>query len=288
MKRTNRKEIAHETKSILESGYYQAPDGSMISLEEDLKRTWENTRCYSPEGLADTIERESASLRSDGAADITAVNQTSLQAARDLLEEGADEVVCLNFASAKNPGGGFLGGAEAQEEAICRPSALYASLLKGGDSYYRVNRLTKNALYTDHVIYSPDVAVFRDEADGTLLAKPYHISFVTAPAPNRGALEQNTPSLVSEIESVFRNRIRGVLAVMAENGHRNLVLGAWGCGVFRNDPSEVAKWFHDAIEKDGWKSRFDRIRFGVLDRRDCGTFQAFEEELALQQTTHTS
>lgn len=280
MKRNTRKVIAEDTVAILNNGYYQAPTGRMVSLEISLAETRSGTVCYSPEALADLRDRVRSNPHSASSGNISVRNQTTLEAAKELLGEGADRVVCLNFASAKNPGGGFLGGAEAQEEAICRPSALYDSLLEAEDSYYHRNRQTRNALYTDHVIYSPDVAVFRDEGEGTFLEEPWHTSFVTAPAPNRGAIEQNSPSLIPEIEPVFRNRIRGVLAVMAAHEHRHLVLGAWGCGVFRNDPGEVAQWFRDALVEEQWLSQFEEVRFGVLDRKDMGTFRAFQETLA--------
>ncbi|MCB1233967.1 MAG: TIGR02452 family protein [Verrucomicrobiae bacterium] len=276
MKRDTRKSIADETVAILKHGEYRSPSGRAVSLKKSLAETWKGTVCYSPRELTELIEAQMASDPAGPSATVTVRNQTTLEAARELLADGSDRVVCLNFASAKNPGGGFLGGAEAQEEAICRPSALYASLLKERDTYYRANRLGRNALYTDHLIYSPGVAVFRDEADGSLLEEFWHSSFVTAPAPNRGAIEQNSPELVPEIERVFRNRIRGVLAAMAAHRHRHVVLGAWGCGVFRNDPTKVARWFRETLLDEGWASKFDQVRFGVLDRRGLGIFRSFE------------
>jgi len=278
VKRSTRRSIARDTVAILESGTYQAPAGRTVDLREAIAACKSATTCYGPNELV--AMRRKQNPDTGAAARITVGNETSLQSARELLESGAERVACLNFASAKNPGGGFLGGAEAQEEAICRPSALYASLLTANEDYYEPNRQSANCLYLDHAIYSPDVPVFRDE-EGVLLDDPYLVSFVTAPAPNRGAIERNSPELVSEIETVFRRRIINVLAIMAAHGHRDLVLGAWGCGVFRNSPTDVAEWFRQILAHDGWQAHFDQIRFGVLDRSsDLSTLAAFQRQFA--------
>lgn len=279
MKRNTRKTIAEETVCILEKGSYKSPSGALISLTQNLKESKAHTVCYKPEEISALICNEAA-RKTDQRAEIKVSNQTSLQAAQDLNNQGCEDVVCLNFASAKNPGGGFLGGSEAQEEALCRPSALYASLATQLNTYYEINRNCKNALYTNHIIYSPGVSIFRNE-DGELLEKTWNLSFVTSPAPNKGAIEKNSPHLVTEIETIFRQRIESVLAVMVAKGHRNLVLGAWGCGVFRNDPADVSLWFYEALVKNNWQSHFEHICFGVLDHsRDLSIYHAFEKQFS--------
>src|SRR6185437_10556724 len=110
-------------------------------------------------------------------------------AGRLLRDEGADRVLALNFASARHPGGGFLKGSQAQEESLARASGLYACIapLRG---MYDANHRFRSCLYTDHLIYSPDVPVFRADND-SLLDHPYPVSFVTAPAVNAGAVRTN-------------------------------------------------------------------------------------------------
>src|SRR5207253_5281746 len=110
--------------------------------------------------------------------------ETTLSAARRLATTGA-RVIALNFASAKNPGGGFLAGSQAQEESLARSSALYACL-EPQREFYEHNRALRSALYSDHILFSPGVPVFRDDA-GRLLDEPYLVSFITAPAVNAGA-----------------------------------------------------------------------------------------------------
>jgi uncharacterized protein (TIGR02452 family) len=194
-------------------------------------------------------------------------NVTTLAAAKELhAAHGAERVALLNFASARNPGGGFLNGSQAQEESLARASGLYASLNRTTD-YYEANRRERSALYTDHMIYSPRVPVFRDDHD-RLLDEPWHASIITAPAVNAGVVRSNEPHNVPRIREVMARRIEYVLALAAHQGQSALVLGAWGCGVFRNDPSEVAELFGDMLLGEGRYARaFAEIVFAVLDRR---------------------
>jgi uncharacterized protein (TIGR02452 family) len=133
------------------------------------------------------------------------------------------------FASAKNPGGGFLSGAQAQEESIARSSALSPCLAAAGE-FYSFHRRQGDLRYSDRVIYSPHVPVFRAD-DGTLLDEPYTVSFLTAAAPNLGASTASQPASAPAVPGTLAIRAARVLAVAAARGHRKLVLGAWGCGV---------------------------------------------------------
>ena len=136
--------------------------------------------------------------------------------------------------------------------------------------YYAANWATRGGLYTDHLIYSPDVRCFRAD-DNALLDAVVPLSFITAPAPNRGALGEN----LSDLEPTFRRRIGHVLAVAAEQRHETLVLGAWGCGVFRNDPAAVAGYFADALAGP-FAGVFREVVFAVRCRNSNDPiFQAF-------------
>jgi len=97
---------------------------------------------------------------------IRVVNGTSLMAARRELAARGDEPLVLNFASAKNPGGGFLRGARAQEESLARASALYECIR--GSAMYAHHRAHGDCIYTDWMIHSPEVPVFRDDDNGAL------------------------------------------------------------------------------------------------------------------------
>ena len=173
----------------------------------------------------------------------------------------------LNFASAKNPGGGFINGAMAQEESLAASSILYRTLT-AHEEYYRENRAQRSMMYTNYAIYSPDVVFFRD-GRFQLVEKPFKASVLTLPAVNMGqVLLKGEDS--AEAERVMRRRMKLALAVFARQGAKNLVLGAYGCGVFRNDPKLIAAWWKALLEEEGMGQYFDFIFYAVLDRSKNG------------------
>jgi uncharacterized protein (TIGR02452 family) len=146
---------------------------------------------------------------------------------------------------------------------------------------YAQHERMRDALYTSSAIYSPDVPVFRDD-DGRLLDAPYRVAFITAPAVNPGVVLERDRSRRAEITAAMRERVSRVLAIAATNGHDALVLGAWGCGVFKNDPAEIAALFAAAL-RGPFAGAFARVVFAVLDtsleRRFIGPFaRLFEEQ----------
>lgn len=271
MNRSQRQLLAAETVTIYRTGGYTSPTGKAIDLTDDFEAAVAGTQLYRPgqlEKLAASISRGSR----ETAVDVT--DETTLAAARRLAD-GSRTVATLNFASAKNPGGGFLSGAGAQEESIARASGL-VPCLEAAPDYYAKNRAFENCLYTDHLIYSPDVPIFRDD-DGGLLDEPFFVSILTAPAPNAGAVRSNTPHLEDEIEPTLARRIRHVLAVAADQRHDAIVLGAWGCGVFKNDPAAVAELFKNELNND-FAGVFERVAFAIYDpTKGQATLAAFRE-----------
>lgn len=279
--RSGRARIAQETLDILEEGQYINGYDRRVSIDEDLKRAIQGSVLYRPDELPALREqvRQLQGAPKSAAAKIEVTGETTLAAAsRLVVEEGRTDVVCLNFASAKNPGGGFLGGSQAQEESLARASGLYPCISQMNEMYDH-NRKLRTCLYSDYMIYSPGVPVIRDDED-RLLAQYYTTSFITAPAVNAGVVKEREQADDQQIESVMKERIRYILDVAAMNGHRTLVLGAYGCGVFRNDPVDVARYFHDVLVQENFRQSFERIVFAVLDR-SAGQriIKAFQEQL---------
>lgn len=187
--------MATETIAIIEAGGYRSPSGRDVRIGASVTDAVAGTRLYRPdEALPARLPRNS------GAPATEVTNETSLSAARRLGPGAA----CLVFASAKNPGGGFLTGAQAQEESIARSSALYPCQGAAGE-FYAFHRRQGDLRYSDRVIYSPRVPVFRAD-DGALLEEPYTVSFLTAAAPNLGAILTSQPTAAGSVPGVLAAR----------------------------------------------------------------------------------
>jgi uncharacterized protein (TIGR02452 family) len=197
---------------------------------------------------------------------VSVTNETTLGAARRLAAKGL-RPLALNFANGVTPGGGFLNGARAQEEVLCRSSALYLTL--EGDAMYAAHRRRADRESSDWAIVSPDVPVFRAD-DGTPVAPPWLLSVVTCAAPHAPTVGQPRAG------DLLRQRIERVLAIAAGHGFDTLVLGAWGCGVFANDPARTTRDFRAALEGD-FAGRFREVVFAITDwspeRRFLGPFR---------------
>ncbi|MER5428307.1 TIGR02452 family protein [Streptomyces sp. NPDC002588] len=264
--------IARETEEIVAAGAYRAPDGREVSLAAAVEAARAGTRMLGP-GPVPVPEASPVTT----AVEVT--GESSLEAARRLADS---PVAVLNFASARNPGGGYLNGAQAQEEALCRGSALYACLLRVRE-FYDHHRAHRDPFYTDRVIHSPAVPVFRDDR-GRLLGEPYTAGFLTSAAPNAGVVLRTAPERAPELPRALAVRAERVLETAAAHGYRRLVLGAWGCGVFRNDPAQVAEAFRALLAPGGRFGRtFEHVVFGVLDRTPGTEVKAaFERALGAQ------
>lgn len=278
MNRSKRANIAKETLEIIEGGHYITPSGNRVDITSGVNNAVSDARLHTPEKLSLLLEKYWPANPSPTLFEVR--NETSLAAGtRYVVEQGIGDAVCLNFASAKNPGGGFLGGSQAQEESLARSSALYPTLLANSE-YYDVNRTCKSVFYTDHMIYSPQVPVFRND-DGELLESPYSLSFLTAPAVNAGCVDQSLEDRENKIKIAMQRRVAMVLALAAAHGHSHLILGAWGCGVFRNDPSVIADLFAEALTDSGaFASVFSHVTFAVLDREDEKIIAPFKARFA--------
>lgn len=253
MDRNRAAQFGHETVTILRAGHYTAPSGARIDLSTELARCRQTTVEYPPEvSLPNPSEGRFRTT-------ITVENATVLEVGRQLAEKGP--AAALNFAAAGHPGGGFLSDARAQEESIARSSGLYDAI--EGRRMYAFHRERVDAIYSDWVIYSPDVPVFRTD-DGRLLERPWNLSILTCAAVNGIALERHMPDLREDIPAVMQQRTARVLTVAATHDVRQLILGAWGCGAFGLEPRMMADIFHKALTGP-FASVFDTIVFAITD-----------------------
>ncbi|MFE6049773.1 TIGR02452 family protein [Kitasatospora sp. NPDC056446] len=251
-------EVARVNEEIAGRGEYRTAGGELVRVGPESTAARAGTVSYPPQALDALVAAGGPGAGPRAGVEVTA--EGSIGAARRLVEAGAGPVGVLNFASARNPGGGYLRGARAQEEDLCRSALLYSCLLEAPD-YYEAHRASTDLRYSHRVIVSPDVPVIRD-GRGDLLARPYPVTFLTSPAPNAGQLDRRSAG--TDVRGVLAERAERVLAAAARHEVRALVLGAWGCGVFRNDPAQVAEAFEGALARYG--AAFERVVFAVWDR----------------------
>jgi len=257
--------IAQDTLKIIEAGYYCSPEGKRIELVQKIAHCVEQTKCYEPDALSKIKQGVLSGTPQFSNIEFEVRNETTLIGAERMAKrQEFQKIGVLNFASAKNPGGGFLKGTQAQEESLARSSALYKSILKCR-GHYEFHRSHDSLLYSDRMLYSPDCPVFRKD-DETLLETPYLVDFITSPAPNAGELWRKQSQDAEKIREVLYERGAKLLSLAIYNGCDALVLGAWGCGVFKNNPATVAQMFADLLLPNGqfW-GRVKSILFSILD-----------------------
>lgn len=170
-----------------------------------------------------------------------------------------------------------MNGAKAQEESLAVSSTLYSTLTAHLE-YYQKNRANPSMMYLDYGIYSPEIVFFRDESY-RLTETPVKASVLTLPAVNMGQVLLKGEN-EKEAKRVMRRRMKLALGIFAEQKAKHLVLGAYGCGVFRNDPKEIAVWWKELLE-EGMGQYFDSIFYAVLDNsKEQLCLKAFLTQLA--------
>ena len=178
----------------------------------------------------------------------------------------SSNVAILNFASYKNPGGGYFKGSFAQEEALCSESTLFPVLAKFDDIYYAWNREhLNNSLYENRALYSPDIIFNRD---GGVIAA----DVITCAAPNYSGTRRQKISWEDNLK-ILKSRVKFVLDIAEENDVDALILGAWGCGVFGQSPKMVAKYFL----KDLIGRSFNQVIFAVPKSNRNENYGCFKE-----------
>lgn len=202
--------------------------------------------------------------------------------------------VCVhNFASATNPGGGVTRGSNAQEECLCRCSDLYFCLNtpEMWNGFYKPHRNAKNPIHNNDVIYTSDVIVFKTDTERPKLMKEsdwYHVNVITCAAPNlrerpsnkfnEGDGNRAAKITDAELMSIHEKRLKRILDVAVSEGNEVVILGAFGCGAFSNNPEVVAQAAKNVI--DEYKYAFKLIEFAVYcNPRDERNYNIFKKIL---------
>lgn len=267
------KKVFAETEGAIVRGEYSRPDGprkflvSRIDLEEV-----DYFAADEVEELIDEADERLADKLGDGC-ELAVQELDSLvaalqvQAKRD-AQGDADEtpVLVLNFANAYFAGGNMHIGKYAQEGELCRRSTLFASISSDeAHPYFDDNHDLGGSLYTNGLLVSPHVEVFR-EVGYLTMETPVVVAAISSPAPYVKNLEGVTDE---ELYDLLLTRIKGILAVAAQEGYKHIILGAWGCGTNDNDPVVVARAFHEALDTPlagaTYANLFETVIFAITE-----------------------
>lgn len=263
MKKSTRKIKAQETLKIIEEGFYFDENKNEINIKHHIEEAINNTEYLNSETL-DSLKNNIV-FENNFETSFSVTHEDSISAILRLHSENKNNIMCLNFASAKNPGGGFLNGALAQEESLAVSSALYGCQMKAYD-FYTTHRNMKSCLYTDGMIHSPKVPVFRDR-NGNLISEKVTSSFITAAAVNKGVIKLKESHLLDNVTEIMDVRIEKMLSLCLHKKHETLILGAWGCGVFQNDPNIIANLFYKHLQGK-FKNQFKDVVFAIYSRNE--------------------
>ena len=245
------------------------------TLTDAVEKSKQGTKFYTSSPIARPSTDNSKSTN------ITVTSNRTFQAAQQIKKRHSEKrVTVLNFASATSPGGGVTSGSSAQEESLCRCSTLYPLLITKSlrDKYYGYNKKNRNALHTDACIYTPTVKIIKSDVDHPERLPESEwtdVDVITCAAPDLGYVESISDE---DLLQIHLSRGRQILNVALENGTDCIVLGAFGCGAFMNDPQIVAKAYAQLMQE--YKGAFDEVEFAVFYwGKESVNYEAFKNAL---------
>ena len=250
----------------------------LCKTDEQLKRSLEESlekQYFLPESAPLILKAEPK----EKPAEVTVSQKRTFEAA----EAYKGKRVCvLNFASSKNPGGGVERGASAQEECLCRVSTLFPCLTDEGimNSFYIPHRtMFRDTLYNSDLIFTPGVTVFKSDTNMPALRPRdewFTADVITCAAPNLGAYTRLDDK---SLEKLHTERGERIFLTAINEGAEVLILGAFGCGAFRNPPAAVAGAYRTLTGK--YAAYFDKIEYAVYcPPKNTSNYSAFRNTLA--------
>lgn len=243
-------------------------------LQEKLLLSQNGSQLYL-ENFTSPIRR----VKGDGTVEV--IENTTFQCARELRSRFT-KIAVLNFANPHEPGGGVKRGAMAQEECLCRCSDLYNALAQPYflQHYYQYHYQNCDSFFSDRLIYSPNITVFKsDDRIPQMLDTPFEVDVITCAAPFLDDFEIKTDE---ELTAIYRSRIRNILEVAMSKEVDCLILGAFGCGAFRNHPGLMAKAFASLLIQELYAGFFEKVVFAIKRTGNyCPNLSSFMEAFSV-------
>lgn len=261
-------------------GYYLNKKDEKVDISSDIYRCLEGTKFYSAD-----YDYEVQPLENEERCLIEIRNESTMKGAyRMSVIEGKKNVCALNFANAFTPGGGVLYGSRAQEESLCRSCALYYSLIQENPSqfydFHNQNSEQFGAAATNSLIFTPNCPAWK--VDEKLLDQPFLTSFISAAAIDNSFHEKTR----DEARVIHDERIKRIIDCAIVNGVKNIVLGAFGCGAFHNNPVDISQSFKKVLIDDGKRFYFESISFSIIGFSTVN-IDAFSKTFGIEITKET-
>ena len=206
---------------------------------------------------------------------ITISGDRSYQAAMRLSKENPGaKIAVMNFANAFHAGGGVTKGSSAQEESLCRTSTLYPLLYRRTlrDTFYKHHDDLDTPKASDSLVYTEGVIICKTDEDlPQRMPKEdwVTVDVITIAAPDLREKSNKHAPLVNggtymnnaELFGYHVKRAMHMLTCAAAKGADILVLGAFGCGAFQNDPEVVARAYKTVLQE--FPRVFKQIEFAI-------------------------
>jgi uncharacterized protein (TIGR02452 family) len=208
---------------------------------------------------------------------IKVFDSDSLEVAQLLQKNGYHPLV-LNFANKTKAGGGVIRGAQAQEEALFRRSSYYLGLdIKYNDVLHK--KLKGKYLVPEFgAVYTPYVQIIRGtEKEGYPFIKAFEVDFVASAAYNLSSRDFDAPKNTLDYCKGMKEKMRTILRLSAITNHDAVVLGAFGCGAFKNNPAVVSKLFQEVIQEPEFQNHFRFIAFAILNGKKNDNYAIFHD-----------
>lgn len=270
-----RSDVYKHNLEIFKTWQYEAPSGKAVDLMGSRQQLLDNTKVYREVVSAAEVPSRFNAVQTGCA------NEDCLVVAKTLIDRGLNPAV-LNLADAYHACGMYNSGSGAQEESLCRASTLSLTLYQYYNKMWAGKAgvtLRPEPAYPMDIhfggIYSPGVTVFRDNGQTgfALREEPFQTSIISVAALNfRAGHKTNNLEYASadggftpEGQQVMFDKIRTIYRIALLNGHDSLVLGAFGCGVFRLKPEIVAAYFNDVLQEEEFHGKFHTVVFAMLE-----------------------
>ncbi|MGZ3633948.1 MAG: TIGR02452 family protein [Parachlamydiaceae bacterium] len=272
-KRHLRAWIYEQTKAACLNGY---------KLEHDLKETIYRVNQIEKMQKESYVKEECSALLKEPKIDATTIievrEEDTIQAAKRLLDEKLSPVA-LNFANKYTAGGGVICGAQAQEEDLFRRSSYCFGLdVKYHPDLKNAFSAKKYEIPEFGLVYTPHVEIIRgSESEGYPFIEPFEVDFIASAAYDFSKRTCDVPK--EGYAEKMKRKIRSIMRLAVETEHNAIVLGAFGCGAFKNCPEDVARLFKQVIEEVEFQGQFVKITFAIMDNKESNNYSIFKKIL---------